>query len=413
MKTKNIILFLLMALPTLLMTSCLKDQEDLFDDSASARTTKYLANIKQVLTSAENGWLFNYYPDRDQSYGGQPYVVIFKDDTVIAYADTEDRSYSEESYYTLKNEDGPVLMFDTYNSLLHMYATPSGSSGAGGYEAYDGDFIFIIMGVSEDKNTITLKGNRTGNIMYMYRMTGSAEDYMTKVIEVEDNMPTNYSFEAGGETVKVALSSGTATFSTESKEVTQAYIYTDEGIEFYELVEINGQMLKGIKYGGEADVTSSIGDNPIQLKVVFLPVNEIFVNNDWYVSYANMSDGMKAYFDQAIAGSKAEGETITTMAFTIINGFSLYFVSGNYAGALAFDVEYIDDNKVKLTYNGANNYSNGNWYFANAGYNYVAAVLSSTFTLTADSKIRPTRIELTDDENPDNVLIVTATPAGF
>ena len=77
------------------------------------------------------------------------------------------------------------------------------------------------------------------------------------------------------------------------------------------------------------------------------------------------------------------------------------------------DVEYIDDNKVKLTYNGANNYSNGNWYFANAGYNYVAAVLSSTFTLTADSKIRPTRIELTDDENPDNVLIVTATPAGF
>lgn len=413
MKTKNIILFLLMALPTLLMTSCLKDQEDLFDDSASARTTKYLANIKQVLTSAENGWLFNYYPDRDQSWGGQPYVVKFKDDTVIAYADTEDRSYSEESYYTLKNEDGPVLMFDTYNSLLHMYSTPTGSSGAGGYQAYDGDFIFIIMDVSEDKNTITLKGNRTGNIMYMYRMTGSAEDYMTKVIEVEDNMPTNYSFEAGGETVKVALSSGTATFSTESKEVTQAYIYTDEGIEFYELVEINGQTLKGIKYGGEADVTSSIGDNPIQLKVVFLPVNEIFVNNDWYVSYANMSDGMKAYFDQAIAGSKAEGETITTMAFTIINGFSLYFVSGNYAGALAFDVEYIDDNKVKLTYNGANNYSNGNWYFANAGYNYVAAVLSSTFTLTADSKIRPTRIELTDDENPDNVLIVTATPAGF
>ena len=93
MKKNNIILFLLMALPTLLMTSCLKDQEDLFDDSASARTTKYLANIKQVLTSAENGWLFNYYPDRDQSYGGQPYVVKFKDDTVIAYADTEDRSY--------------------------------------------------------------------------------------------------------------------------------------------------------------------------------------------------------------------------------------------------------------------------------------------------------------------------------
>ncbi|MBR7018656.1 MAG: DUF4302 domain-containing protein [Prevotella sp.] len=413
MKKNNIILFLLMALPTLLMTSCLKDQEDLFDDSASARTTKYLANIKQVLTSAENGWLFNYYPDRDQSYGGQPYVVKFKDDTVIAYADTQDRSYSEESYYTLKNEDGPVLMFDTYNSLLHMYSTPTGSSSAGGYEAYDGDFIFIVMGVSEDKNTITLKGNRTGNIMYMYRMTGSAEEYLTQVIEVEDNMPTNYSFEAGGETVKVALSSGTATFSTDTKEVKQAYIYTNEGIEFYEPVEINGQTLNGIKFGGEADVTSSIGDNPILLKVVFLPINEIFVNNDWYLSYANLSDGMKLYFDQAIAGSKAEGETIGTMAFTIVNGFSLYFTSGGYAGALAFDVEFIGENKVKLTYNEANNYSNGTWYYNNANYNYVTYILSTTFTLTANSKIRPTIISLVDDNNPDNVFYVTAAAAAF
>ena len=269
------------------------------------------------------------------------------------------------------------------------------------------------MGVSEDKNTITLKGNRTGNIMYMYRMTGSAEEYLTQVIEVEENMPTNYSFEAGGETVKVALSSGTATFSTDTKEVKQAYIYTNEGIEFYEPVEINGQTLNGIKFGGEADVTSSIGDNPIQLKVVFLPINEIFVNNDWYLSYANLSDGMKLYFDQAIAGSKAEGETIGTMAFTIVNGFSLYFTSGGYAGALAFDVEFIGENKVKLTYNEANNYSNGTWYYNNANYNYVTYILSTTFTLTANSKIRPTIISLVDDNNPDNVFYVTAAAAAF
>ena len=72
MKKNDIILFLLMALPTLLLTSCLKDQEDVFEESASARTANYLSNTKKVLTSAENGWLLNYYPDRDQSYGGTP-----------------------------------------------------------------------------------------------------------------------------------------------------------------------------------------------------------------------------------------------------------------------------------------------------------------------------------------------------
>ena len=101
------------------------------------------------------------------------------------------------------------------------------------------------------------------------------------------------------------------------------------------------------------------------------------------------------------------------MAFTIVNGFSLYFTSGGYAGALAFDVEFIGENKVKLTYNEANNYSNGTWYYNNANYNYVTYILSTTFTLTANSKIRPTIISLVDDNNPDNVFYVTAAAAAF
>ena len=80
MKKKNIILFLLMALPTLLLTSCLKDQEDLFTESASQRTTTYLAKAKKVLTSSENGWVLNYYPDREQSYGGTPFTMKFTDE---------------------------------------------------------------------------------------------------------------------------------------------------------------------------------------------------------------------------------------------------------------------------------------------------------------------------------------------
>ena len=276
MKKNDIILFLLMALPTLLLTSCLKDQEDVFEESASARTANYLSNAKKVLTSAENGWLLNYYPDRDQSYGGTPYVLKFSDETVEVSSELAgDPTYSVESTYVLRNEDGPVLMFDTYNELMHYFATPSGSSGAGGYEAYDGDFIFIILGISADQDTITLKGSRSGNVMYMYRLPGSGVDYLSKVLETEETMPVNYTFNVQDEIVNVTLSGGTASFISPSKKVNElmAYIYTDRGIEFYEPVDIYGTVLNGIVNSGEAEVTSSIGDSPVQMKVVFLPIN--------------------------------------------------------------------------------------------------------------------------------------------
>ncbi len=413
MKKNNIILFLLMALPTLLLTSCLKDQEDVFSESASLRTANYLSNAKKVLTSSANGWLLNYYPDREQSYGGCAFVLKFDDETVTVNSELGgDPTYAVTSTYIMNNEDGPVLMIDTYNELMHYFATPHGSSGAGGYEAYDGDFIFIIMEISEDQNTIKLKGSRSGNIMYMHRMTTTAEEYLTQVLATEETMPTNYSFEAEGETINIVLSGGNATFSSDNIDEKKAYIYTNEGIQFYEPVTIYDNVFEGIKNGGEADVTTAIGSG-LQLNVIFLPINEIFYNTDWYISYANLGDFTKPYFDKAIAGSAGEKEVISMMAFTVINGLSLYFVSGNYAGALAFDTEFIEDDQIKLTYNGANNYSNGTWYYTNAGYDNLTVPLQRTFKLEANSKIRPTIVKMTDISEPTNYLIVTASPASF
>lgn len=416
MKKKNIILFLLMALPTLLLTSCLKDQEDLFTESASQRTTTYLAKAKKVLTSSENGWLLNYYPDREQSYGGTPFTMKFTDEKVtVACAElTEDPTYTVESTYILNNEDGPVLMFDTYNGLAHYFATPSGSSGAGGYEAYDGDFIFIILNISEDENTITLKGNRSGNIMYMHRLTGSATDYLAKAFETSENMPTNYTFQSDGKTVKVALKGGRASFTGENIDVDQAYIYTDKGIEFYEPVDINGVVFDGILNGGEAATTSSIGETPVQMAAIFPPINEIFIGADWYIAYKNQSDYAKTFFDAAIAGSTSEGEVIGVMAFTQDNGhFVLYFTSGRYAGMIAFDVELIGENQIKMTYNESNSNGNGTWYYKNAGYDKVVELLSHTYQLEPNSKVRPTVLKMVDTENPANTLTVQSAGIGF
>ena len=51
---KNILASLFLIMSTLLVSSCLKDQDDVFDKSASIRSTEYLKNARKVLTSSEN-----------------------------------------------------------------------------------------------------------------------------------------------------------------------------------------------------------------------------------------------------------------------------------------------------------------------------------------------------------------------
>ena len=58
MRKKHIFIMLLMALPMLLLTSCLKNQEDLFQESSSARMENYLNTYEALLKSSEYGWAF-------------------------------------------------------------------------------------------------------------------------------------------------------------------------------------------------------------------------------------------------------------------------------------------------------------------------------------------------------------------
>ena len=73
MKLNKTLLYVLMVLPTLLLQSCLKDQEDVFDTPSSIRMQEVLDNAKKVLTSPKEGWAFDYDPDRNLSYGGYAY----------------------------------------------------------------------------------------------------------------------------------------------------------------------------------------------------------------------------------------------------------------------------------------------------------------------------------------------------
>ena len=252
---KKLLAYLLLMMPALLATSCLKDQDNLFDKSASARVSEYLSNTKRVLTSSENGWVLDFFPDRKQSYGGYSYTLKFTDQNVEVCTElATDITSTETSTYTLDNEDGPVIAFDTYNNLFHLFSTPRSGTGAGGYEAFDGDFIFIIMNISDDENTITLKGNRSGNILYMHRISESIVDYQLKLQEFANNLVFDKaSANIDGDQYLMNIQADDRMISITStaegqEDIEETFCFDSDGISLYKPVTIGGKEVRVFKY---------------------------------------------------------------------------------------------------------------------------------------------------------------------
>lgn len=249
-------LYIFLLVFPLLVTSCLIEEKEIFDKTPAERMDSFLAEYKTLLESSEKGWLLEYYPEANQSYGGYNYIMKFDKGNVTAWLELTEKE--ETSSYRVTHDDGPILSFDTYNANLHYFAEPSASQ----YQGLQGDYEYNILGKSEDGSEIYIKGRKSGNTLTMRKFTG--EDpvaYFAACNEVYeavaaakyemtlDNVPTK----------SCSLSSMTFTFTVETKPATElapaeveaysvAYCYTDTGISFYKPIEVNGVTYVGLTY---------------------------------------------------------------------------------------------------------------------------------------------------------------------
>lgn len=291
MRLNKLFIATLLAVSTLSLQSCLKDQEDFFDESSSERLQAVLDNAKTVLMSSENGWLFDYYPDRNLSYGGFVYTVKF-DNTHATVGCELAPGEEEKSLYKLTDDSGPVLSFDSYNSLMHFFATPSN----GNYEAYDGDFEFMIMNVTDD--LITLRGKRTGNTMYLHRLNEDPSQALDKILEISDNLyyPTFEGTLSGLEvTASIYLSDRTISFTWPDGESERVnYVPTQTGIRLLEPIEINGATISELAYDIQTTTISGTDSNGNQLTMTAkLPENYSFIEEFTGSFTFSYNDGKK------------------------------------------------------------------------------------------------------------------------
>ena len=260
MKTKIFkLLFCCVALLAFTLQSCSNKEDEIFEESPSARLQALLEKTQATLVSSENGWVMDYFPDRYLSYGGFLYVLKFDKQTVEAYCElSEDLGESAESLYKLTNDDGAVLSFDSYNALLHFFATPS----SGRYEAYDGDFEFKIMKVEEDR--ITLKGKRSGNTIYLHRLTEEPEQYLKKCVETSENIFAPEATGTYGGTAIDAFVDPDVRYITiylNGAEYGEYFLPTPTGVRFVEPLEINGATISELNYDSTRFIFSGKDSN--------------------------------------------------------------------------------------------------------------------------------------------------------
>ena len=419
---KKIYLILLAALG-MTLTSCLMEEKELFDKTPAERMDAYLTEYQTILASNQEGWLLQYFPEEEQSYGGYAYVLKFTASDVTAWFQLDDDIATPvTSLYKMTPDDGPVLAFDTYNENLHFFATPDVNN----YEALHGDYEFRIVGKSDDGSVVYLKGRRTGNDYNLVKFSGDPVEYLTKCNEVEAAMAapsyamamngTDYDCTIVGNVFEYTYTVGIGEEATEEAG-SVAFCYTPDGVDFYNPIEIAGVTYEGLVYNA-ADGTLATEDGKIVIRQIIPPLNELFILGDWYITFSNVGTFGKPYFNVAKNALAGIGEQLLLAYFSNklygTWGFNFYTTTGaaNYKGGLYMAYELIGEDKIAMQFAMAGG-GDGVWYHNNANFHYILNVFGysapRTFTITADDPKSPSYLLLTEDANPNNTIKLIPT----
>ena len=252
----------LLALP-LLFTSCLFDEEDVFDKSASERIEAAKNEAKTVLESAQNGWHVRYFPSPTQEFGGYNLFFKFSDDLVTIASETEDdTSATETSLYSLGEDLGVTLNFDTKNSIINYFVHPKNPDGLGSsYKGMEGDYKFTVMEATPER--VVLRGIISGSRYVLTPVpvgTEWASELETYRNNSDDMAFDSYTFVVNGTSYPTTIANRRFEVKIDnSTTLSVPFIYTKTGISFYEPVEIGGVTAQDFDFVDEYYFTEANG----------------------------------------------------------------------------------------------------------------------------------------------------------
>ena len=163
-----------------LLGACSREEKDLFDKSAAQRAQVALDNAFSILTEETNGWEMIYFANPES----EGYNLIMEFDangrvsaTAKNATTTNNKILTDESTWAVKNDNGPILTFDTYNKVFHAWSDPRDDG-----DGLLGDYEFLIL--HADANHVKLKGKKHSAYCYLYPME-SGKTPATYFAEIE------------------------------------------------------------------------------------------------------------------------------------------------------------------------------------------------------------------------------------
>lgn len=426
MKNKSIILLLTLGLA---FTACSRDEESLFEKSAAERTVEALENAQKCLTEAPNGWEFLYFCNPDTR--GYNILVKFDEHGEVTATAKNIPGYKDivtdtNSVWQVMSDYGPILSFNTYNDVLHLWADP-GEDGDG----YLGDYEFLILEATPER--IILKGKKHSAYSVMRRLPKDQDwtEYFTDIENMQKQLFGNSNLflaEIGSE--KYTLTKGaTGIFTFANKgEAPDAedptvlpFVTTQEGIFFsafltddrYQALKLNEGVLK-------ADAITMSAGNLAEHFEYYLRLVAGYWKLDIKDANANLKDKITA-FDTKLKVLYDNKRAVTkNLRWEDMNGSKTekalrYIYSSNGTDKELVELVYLfnvtnKNGQLVVEYKGPGDDNARNMLEKIPEIADVMKALNGTFNLTATEPINPTLgLQITDNNDASKWIKLTGS----
>ena len=281
---------LLLPIIALALFACQKNEpDDLFGGkNPSQRFEQSQAELRQELTSPEQGWKFVYYTN-EKKFGG--FIILMKftpEGLVTMNSDIGATTSSTTSKYEIKWGQGTMLSFTTKNHIHELSDSTKGETGVG----YEGNFEFIYFG--KEGNKLKFKTQRKDTEQFVYFEPATAQDWNTiqtlssNVKTLEDNIDNYYftvSTTASSTGYEMNFANRFITITSLDGSSTQkASVYaTETGIGFKPALTFEGKTFTGLTRDNSTTpptYKTTVDGVTAQMTYSLVPP-EAFINDDY------------------------------------------------------------------------------------------------------------------------------------
>lgn len=399
-----------------LLTACQQEEADIFSASPAERLNKAISDYHTLLTDAGNGWEMDYFAN-NASPGYTLLVKFNKSGNALLASRSEltaNKAYEKDScLFDIIGDNGPVLTFNTFSKILHVFSTPENPDGYG----LEGDYEFVIVKASAD--TVWMKGKKYGAEVLLHKLSSDvhwkqfADDrYDFVSLLFSEKSPaltlkidkTAYVFSAGYSRIFTVKRAG-----ANPNPFDVPFIVTQDGIRFYQEIEIEGVKLKSFRINEAKTGLVSI-ESPSYTLTGVDDLATFFTadaSSTWNFMPSNFSTSLDQQYQNIIQSVKnlySADEVDLSIKFNTVR--RIFVLSVTYAigtnvteGLLDLNINAINKDLLTVSYKGTGDAKGLQFYNEVTDLDNFISAISSAFALSTTAKINPKEIKCTKSTN--------------